>query len=96
MSKLKLMCAAVLAFTLGAFGLAGCSAGGESGSGSDGTQPQKVTIGTMPTEDILPLWIAEQEGLFQEAGVEAEVISFDSAQSLSSAITAGEVDMAMR
>ena len=49
----------------------------------------------MPTEDILPLWIAERDGLFAEAGVNAEVISFDSAQSLSAAITAGEVDMAM-
>ncbi len=41
------------------------------------------------------MWIAEQEGLFAEVGVDAEVVSFDSAQSLSAAITAGEVDMAM-
>lgn len=64
-------------------------------SGASKASDVPVRIGTMPTEDILPLWIAEQDGLFAEAGVNAEVISFDSAQSLSAAITAGEVDMAM-
>ena len=64
-------------------------------SGASEASDVPVRIGTMPTEDILPLWIAERDGLFAEAGVNAEVISFDSAQSLSAAITAGEVDMAM-
>ena len=54
-----------------------------------------VKIGTMPTEDMLPFWIAEQEGLFDANGVKAEVVVFDSAQNLSAAITAKEVDLAM-
>lgn len=37
----------------------------------------------MPTEDILPMWVAEQEGLFEKAGVNAEIVVFDSAQGLS-------------
>lgn len=49
----------------------------------------------MPTEDILPMWVAEQEGLFEKAGINAEIVVFDSAQGLSAALTAGEVDIAM-
>lgn len=81
--------------------LAGCASpaqegGQEAGSADPAADDAAVVrIGTMPTEDILPMWIAEQEGLFAEVGVDAEVVSFDSAQSLSAAITAGEVDMAM-
>lgn len=57
--------------------------------------PVKIRIGTMPTEDILPMWVAEEEGLFEEAGIDVEIVTFDSASALSAAITAGEVDMAM-
>ena len=41
------------------------------------------------------MWVAEQEGLFEDAGVNAEIVVFDSAQGLSAALTAGEVDIAM-
>lgn len=58
-------------------------------------ETDSIRIGTMPTEDILPMWVAEQEGLFEDAGVNAEIVVFDSAQSLSAALTAGEVDIAM-
>lgn len=67
--------------------------GGSGGSGSSPAEP--VRIGTMPTEDILPMWVAERDGLFDKAGVQGEVVVFDSAQNLSAAITAGEVDLAM-
>lgn len=49
----------------------------------------------MPTEDILPAWVADSEGMFADAGIDAVVVPFDSAQALSAAIAAGEVDMAM-
>lgn len=76
---------------------AGCTPSGEDGAeeGSAAPSGQVVRIGTMPTEDILPLWVAEQEDLFADAGIQAEVITFDSAPSLSAAITSGDVDMAM-
>lgn len=67
------------------------------GLGACGTQQDtdSIRIGTMPTEDILPMWVAEQEGLFEKAGINAEIVVFDSAQGLSAALTAGEVDIAM-
>ncbi len=84
----------LVAACLGALLVGGLSACSDEPSASEAAG-SPVRIGTMPTEDILPLWIAEQDGLFADAGVEAEVITFDSAQSLSAALTAGEVDMAM-
>ncbi len=72
-------------------GLAGCAS---QESAVDGEAPV-VRIGTMPTEDILPAWVAEDAGYFTGEGVQVELEVFDSAQSLSSAITAGQVDMAM-
>lgn len=71
-----------------ALALALCACG--SGQSSD-----SIRIGTMPTEDILPLWVAQDEGLFEDAGVDAEIVVFDSAPALSAALTAGEVDIAM-
>lgn len=91
---------AAFALVVAALPLAGCSGGsnGESSSAADTADKDTsvtVRIGTMPTEDFLPMWVAEQDGLFEEAGVEVELITFDSAQTLSSAIAGGEVDMAM-
>ena len=71
---------------LGALVLTGC--GGQEAA-------KTVKIGSMPTEDILPLWVAERDGLFEQAGVDVEIVLFDSAQTLTAAITAGEVDLAM-
>jgi NitT/TauT family transport system substrate-binding protein len=56
---------------------------------------REIVIGTMITEDILPLWVAEAEGLFEAHGIRARVETFQSAQQLSTAVTAGEVDFAM-
>ncbi len=81
--------------------LAGCASPAQEGSQEAGSaEPAAdgaavVRIGTMPTEDILPLWVAEQENLFADADIQAEVVTFDSAPSLSAAITSGDVDMAM-
>lgn len=72
--------------------LSGCAA---QETAETGENDAPVRIGTMPTEDILPMWVAEQDGLFAESDVNAEVVTFDSAQALSAAIAAGEVDMAM-
>ncbi len=90
----------IVAFALCAFmlSLAGCSAstsGSAQSSSSTSDDVKTVRIGTMPTEDILPAWVAQQEGLFEANGIDAEIVVFDSAPSLSAAITAGEVDMAM-
>lgn len=79
-------------FLAGATALAALSTASLFGCSSSAPS---VKIGTMPTEDILPMWVAEKEGLFDKHSVSAEVVVFDSAQNLSAAITAKEVDLAM-
>lgn len=79
--------------------LVGCggSNGAASGSGTGGSaaKGEPVVIGTLATEDILPMWVAADEGLFAEAGVDATVTTFQSATELIAAVTAGDVDYAM-
>ncbi|MGN0073137.1 MAG: ABC transporter substrate-binding protein [Coriobacteriales bacterium] len=94
MKKLVALAAALALAMAAALGLAGC---GNSSSSSGGSQQpaEKVVIGTLATEDILPFWVAEDQGLFQEAGVDASIQTFQSATELIAAVSAGEVQMAM-
>jgi NitT/TauT family transport system substrate-binding protein len=59
------------------------------------TTSQTIRIGTMATEDMLPYWVAEQELLFSAVGLNVEIITFQSAQELSTAFSVAEIDMAM-
>ncbi len=59
---------------------------------STSVTPAKVRIGTLPTEDSLPLWVAQQEGLFKAAGLDVTIVSFQSAAERDAAFTAGAVD----
>lgn len=85
--------AMALLAVMAAFALSACSANQTTSEGQADFAP--VRIGTMPTEDFLPMWAAEKDGMFAEAGVSVDLLTFDSAQALSAAIAAGEVDMAM-
>lgn len=94
------MLAGTAALATGA--LAGCAGPGAAGdpegssatAGNASARAARVRIGTMATEDFLPAWVAEQEGLFPE-DAEVELISFQSAQELSLALSAAEMDLAM-
>jgi NitT/TauT family transport system substrate-binding protein len=82
-----------------AFCLAACSSNSANSSsqnteGVTGNSATVVKIGTMPTEDILPLWVAQEEGLAGDA-VQYEIVTFDSAAALSAAVASGQVDMCM-
>lgn len=55
-----------------------------------------VKIGTLATQDSLPLWVAEEKGYFTEAGLEdVEIVAFQSAAELQAAFTAGAVNALM-
>lgn len=86
--------------------LGGCSGGGSTSSeadssasaaqsSEDGGAPTTLTVGTLATEDILPLWVAQAEGLYDAHGVNADIVVFQSATELISGVSAGEVDLAM-
>ena len=84
--------------------LSGCggnssSSSGASQSGSSAAQSGaakgSLSIGTLATEDILPLWVAQSEGLFEECGLSVDIVPFQSATELISGVSSGEVDLAM-
>ena len=70
--------------------LSGCSS-----KESAAPEATLMKIGTMQTEDSLPFWVAEQKGFYGDHDVEVEIVTFQSAQELSTAFAAGEIDGAM-
>ncbi len=71
------------------------SASAGQGSSSASAQTAKVTVGTLATEDILPLWVAIDEGFAEKAQVNLEVVTFQSATELIAGVSSGDVNMAM-
>lgn len=89
---------ALAAFLGGALLLAGCTAEPEApGTGTSApAEPVKFTVGTLSTQDSLPLWVAEQSGAFADAGLpEVEIVTFQSAQECQVALQTGAVDALM-
>ncbi len=70
--------------------LTGCKAQEEKGSASLDSQPLK--IGVLFIEDNLPLFVAEAEGQFKQAGLNVELVPFPSAAERDAAMQAGQID----
>jgi len=78
----------------------GCSATSATQPEKPATQapvtPSPIKIGTLATQDSLPLWVAEQKGYFAEAGIaNVEIVPFQSAMELQTAFAAGAIDAMM-
>ena len=65
------------------FPLAGCQFGSEDG---------KLRIGVLPILDVLPLYVAEQEGYFNQEGIQVELLPFASALERDTAFQADQID----
>jgi NitT/TauT family transport system substrate-binding protein len=76
--------------------LGGCASGSQTSgaSGLNGSLPS-IVIGTLPTEDILPMWVADNEGLFGAAGLSVQITEFQSATELIAGVSSGDVSFAM-
>ncbi|MCD6203221.1 MAG: ABC transporter substrate-binding protein, partial [Methanophagales archaeon] len=57
-----------------------------------GIAATKIKIGVMPDEATLPYYVAAQEGIFTNHGLDVEIIPFLSAMERDSALIAGEID----
>ena len=80
-----------LLFTAGC-GSSSAGAGGAAGTGGTDAGPGKIKIGVLKIADSFPLYVAEKEGLFQEQGLDVEIVDFQSASDQSVAYEAGELD----
>ena len=78
-------------------GMVGCggSSTSASSSSSSAASYKSLVIGTLATEDILPMWVAEAEGAFTDAGLDASVMVFQSATELIAGVSSGSVNLAM-
>ncbi|KRM71640.1 ABC transporter substrate-binding protein [Lacticaseibacillus brantae] len=64
-----------------------------STSNNDATT--QLTIGTMPAPDSLPLYVAQQEGLFKKQGLNVNLQLFKSPKDRDTAIAGGQLDGAV-
>ena len=94
--SVRTLALALTVLMLAAVALAGCSqpASPASSAASQTTSaPAAVRIGTLPTEDSLPLWVAENRGYFATQGVaKVEIVEFQSAQERDAAFASGAID----
>jgi NitT/TauT family transport system substrate-binding protein len=58
----------------------------------NGQPGEKIRIGVLPVIDTLPLYAAQERGLFQQAGLNVELVPFGSALERDTAMAAGAID----
>ena len=85
----------VIATAAGAAALLGGCGASSSASSTSSTPGEAIKIGTLATEDILPYWVALDQGLFTKAGFIADIVTFQSATELIAGVASKEVDLAM-
>lgn len=94
---LRRVLAVACALALVAFS-AGCSSGGDkaatgaSNSPLDGIEPAPVRVGVLPVEAALPLWAAERDGVFKDAGLDVTIVPYDTAAERDAALASGQID----
>jgi len=92
--------AALAAMLVAALVLTGCTTAQEPTGTPPAEEPAvpllPVKIGTLPTEDSLPLWVAESLGWFATEGLTSvEIVTFQSAQERDAAFASGAIDAYM-
>ncbi|MDY0088597.1 MAG: ABC transporter substrate-binding protein [Coriobacteriia bacterium] len=96
-ASLRMTIGALILSTLLFTGCASPSGPAEEPAGpSESAKPAAITIGTLATQDSLPLWVAEDKGYYARAGLDdVEIVTFQSAQELQTAFVSGSVDALM-
>jgi len=83
-----------LALIAGTLLASGCTPKTEPATPAE--EPAAIKIGTLPTEDSLPLWVAEKQGYFATQGITSfEIVMFQSAQERDAAFASGAIDAYM-
>ncbi|MFN2302537.1 MAG: MetQ/NlpA family ABC transporter substrate-binding protein, partial [Anaerolineales bacterium] len=63
-----------------------------SGACSGSQQPQSLRIAVLPVLDVLPLYVAQAQGYFTDAGLEVELVPVNSAPERDQLMQAGQID----
>jgi NitT/TauT family transport system substrate-binding protein len=73
---------------------AGDTAAGDTAAGDATAGTTVVRIGTQPWIGYGPWWIAQEQGLFAQHGIEAQLVDFVQDTEVNAAFAAGEMDVA--
>lgn len=79
-----------------ALALSACSSGGGTPSPSDSggaVESFPLAVGTLPFASLAPFHIAEQEGLFEEAGLDVTTLEATSGAAQIAALMSGDIDV---
>ncbi len=58
-----------------------------------GSSDKKVTIGYLPSDHDAALFVADQQGLYKQKGIETELVQFNNGGDLMTAMASGKVDV---
>lgn len=72
--------------------LTGCAKAGKEAPENNAPEIKPIKLGVLPIEDNLPLYLAEAENMFGKAGLQVQLIPFDSARERDVAMQAGKID----
>lgn len=85
-SRRTLLTAAALATA----GLTAC--GGDPEDDSDGDGLDNVTVGLIPIVDVAPLYLGQEQGFFEDEGIELELTFADGGAAIVPGVASGEFD----
>jgi NitT/TauT family transport system substrate-binding protein len=91
-SWLPVVTATVLVITLLGCGAQSAATPADTSSSSDQSEPDTIRLALLPVLDVLPFHVAEQNGYFQEMGVQVEPIPVKSAQERDTLMQTGQID----
>lgn len=72
--------------------LAACASPSTPPQGPDTSEPVKLRVAVLPIMDVLPLYVADQEGLFAQHNLNVEFIPVASAPERDQVVSAGQAD----
>ncbi len=77
-----------------AVALAACSSGGDTGAEADGGGPEKpdLTIAINPSSQFAPMYHGIETGIFEEEGLELEIVPQTDVAAIVSGVASGEYD----
>lgn len=88
----------VVGTAIGVFGLLALTAcGGEAGgdtSSSGESGPETIRVGVIPVSTVAPMYIGVDEGYFEEAGLDVEVVTVQDESAAIASVLSGDLDFA--
>jgi NitT/TauT family transport system substrate-binding protein len=89
--------AAAASLAVAALGLTACSgaaAGGSASAGGSSEAADSVTMATQPWLGYGPWYIAQENGYFEDEGVDVTITNFETDSDMNAAFASGRIDMA--